>query len=616
MKITAYICYNKKQSGWRKEEATEGKAMKKVSVRMLKIIDLLLEEERPTVSALSARLKLSTRQIRYDIECINQLHEGRQLLIETDNKGVLSVKDEGTLRMLRHNAESVSYSQPQRLLYMRMILAFDLESYNLSRIAEELSVSRMTVRNDMQLLEEELRENGLSIRYQHGYTLSGSVQSFFTYRCKALYQMKYLLFKEECNTMEKRLKEHFYRHFFPARLAEVVPVLMSFLHRQDIWLDDAEFHHIYTKVLVILWYSYNERSLPPVTEYLSLSCPDLSTLFQQLEEIGITLWHEARNYMSYTFQCIVQYHEAAKQRYGNDAIVFLHQLLNALEDGEEARFSQDVFLLSNLFAHLCHFMHRQNYHMISAKHPEDEVKLDEQTETRLRAFCASHHELFSLQSEEEIALIRLYLACSVERMKTQEPVRVLFVSGASMQLQQHLVQDLSQYYHIEVIGRLSMFELPFYHAWQNAQLVLTTEHIPEDFVCPLPVQKISLILREEDHLALQQAGLPRRRISEPSDQRHVEPVTICQEEHLDQQGTLASSLPFVQLRFRLSLDRQISYCREDGSRFIILLEAQDAISLLWLLNRLYRGLKDIGAKEDIAKHIAAALEYDDTENEE
>lgn len=616
MKITAYICYNKKQSGWRKEEAAEGKAMKKVSVRMLKIIDLLLEEERPTVSALSARLKLSTRQIRYDIECINQLHEGRQLLIETDNKGVLSVKDEGTLRMLRHNAESVSYSQPQRLLYMRMILAFDLESYNLSRIAEELSVSRMTVRNDMQLLEEELRENGLSIRYQHGYTLSGSVQSFFTYRCKALYQMKYLLFKEECNTMEKRLKEHFYRHFFPARLAEVVPVLMSFLHRQDIWLDDAEFHHIYAKVLVILWYSYNERSLPPVTEYLSLSCPDLSTLFQQLEEIGITLWHEARNYMSYTFQRIVQYHEAAKQRYGNDAIVFLHQLLNALEDGEEARFSQDVFLLSNLFAHLCHFMHRQNYHMISAKHPEDEVKLDEQTETRLRAFCASHHELFSLQSEEEIALIRLYLACSVERMKTQEPVRVLFVSGASMQLQQHLVQDLSQYYHIEVIGRLSMFELPFYHAWQNAQLVLTTEHIPEDFVCPLPVQKISLILREEDHLALQQAGLPRRRISEPSDQRHVEPVTICQEEHLDQQGTLASSLPFVQLRFRLSLDRQISYCREDGSRFIILLEAQDAISLLWLLNRLYRGLKDIGAKEDIAKHIAAALEYDDTENEE
>lgn len=616
MKITAYICYNKKQSGWRKEEAAEGKAMKKVSVRMLKIIDLLLEEERPTVSALSARLKLSTRQIRYDIECINQLHEGRQLLIETDNKGVLSVKDEGTLRMLRHNAESVSYLQPQRLLYMRMILAFDLESYNLSRIAEELSVSRMTVRNDMQLLEEELRENGLSIRYQHGYTLSGSVQSFFTYRCKALYQMKYLLFKEECNTMEKRLKEHFYRHFFPARLAEVVPVLMSFLHRQDIWLDDAEFHHIYTKVLVILWYSYNERSLPPVTEYLSLSCPDLSTLFQQLEEIGITLWHEARNYMSYTFQCIVQYHEAAKQRYGNDAIVFLHQLLNALEDGEEARFSQDVFLLSNLFAHLCHFMHRQNYHMISAKHPEDEVKLDEQTETRLRAFCASHHELFSLQSEEEIALIRLYLACSVERMKTQEPVRVLFVSGASMQLQQHLVQDLSQYYHIEVIGRLSMFELPFYHAWQNAQLVLTTEHIPEDFVCPLPAQKISLILREEDHLALQQAGLPRRRISEPSDQRHVEPVTICQEEHLDQQGTLASSLPFVQLRFRLSLDRQISYCREDGSRFIILVEAQDAISLLWLLNRLYRGLKDIGAKEDIAKHIAAALEYDDTENEE
>ena len=102
----------------------------------------------------------------------------KQPLIETDNKGLLYAKDEEDLRALRKNAETLSYSQPQRLLYMRLIIAFDLEAYNLSRIAEELSVSRMTARNDMQLLEQELKENGLSIRYQHGYSLSGSVQSF------------------------------------------------------------------------------------------------------------------------------------------------------------------------------------------------------------------------------------------------------------------------------------------------------------------------------------------------------------------------------------------------------------------------------------------------------
>ena len=224
---------------------------------MLKIIDLLLEEGRTTVSALSERLKLSTRQVRYDIECINSLHEKKQPLIETDNKGLLYAKDEEDLRALRKNAETLSYSQPQRLLYMRLIIAFDLEAYNLSRIAEELSVSRMTARNDMQLLEQELKENGLSIRYQHGYSLSGSVQSFFAYRCKVIYQLKYLLFKEKLDSMETQLKDHFFRHFFPVRLADVVPVLMSFLHSQNVWLDDAEFHHIYTKVLVILWYSYN-----------------------------------------------------------------------------------------------------------------------------------------------------------------------------------------------------------------------------------------------------------------------------------------------------------------------------------------------------------------------
>ena len=63
-------------------------------MRMLKIIDLLLEEGRTTVSALSERLKLSTRQVRYDIECINSLHEKKQPLIETDNKGLLYAKDE------------------------------------------------------------------------------------------------------------------------------------------------------------------------------------------------------------------------------------------------------------------------------------------------------------------------------------------------------------------------------------------------------------------------------------------------------------------------------------------------------------------------------------------
>ena len=133
----------------------------------------------------------------------------KQPLIETDNKGLLYAKDEEDLRALRKNAETLSYSQPQRLLYMRLIIAFDLEAYNLSRIAEELSVSRMTARNDMQLLEQELKENGLSIRYQHGYSLSGSVQSFFAYRCKVIYQLKYLLFKEKLESMETQLKDHF-----------------------------------------------------------------------------------------------------------------------------------------------------------------------------------------------------------------------------------------------------------------------------------------------------------------------------------------------------------------------------------------------------------------------
>ena len=137
------------------DRCRDGQAMRKVSVRMLKIIDLLLEEGRTTVSALSERLKLSTRQVRYDIECINSLHEKKQPLIETDNKGLLYAKDEEDLRALRKNAETLSYSQPQRLLYMRLIIAFDLEAYNLSRIAEELSVSRMTARNDMELLEQE-----------------------------------------------------------------------------------------------------------------------------------------------------------------------------------------------------------------------------------------------------------------------------------------------------------------------------------------------------------------------------------------------------------------------------------------------------------------------------
>ncbi len=585
-------------------------------MRMLKIIDLLLEEGRTTVSALSERLKLSTRQVRYDIECINSLHEKKQPLIETDNKGLLYAKDEEDLRALRKNAETLSYSQPQRLLYMRLIIAFDLEAYNLSRIAEELSVSRMTARNDMQLLEQELKENGLSVRYQHGYSLSGSVQSFFAYRCKVIYQLKYLLFKEKLESMETQLKDHFFRHFFPVRLADVVPVLMSFLHSQKVWLDDAEFHHIYAKVLVILWYSYNNRKFPPASEFLHLSCPDLSELFYQLETIGITVHNDARNYMAYAFQQILQYHDTAKQRYGNDAIVCLHQLFNTLEEDGDERFSRDVFLLSNLYAHLCHFMHRKNYDIPSLKSGDDEVCLDEETERKLRQFCMSRDNPFPLQAEEEIALIRLYLACSIDRMKKQEAVRILFVSGASIQLQLHLLHDLEQYYHVEIAGRISVFELPFFHAWQDVRMVLTTERIPEEFECPVPIQRISLILREEDHHALQQAALPRRRLDDPHERSALEPVLIQQEEQLSEQGTKASELPALQLRFRLSLDRRISWnsiASEEGARYIVLAEAQDAVALLQLLSKLYHGLWDMKPQDDLAARLERLFEQDRAE---
>ena len=93
-------------------------------------------------------------------------------------------------------------------------------------------------------------------------------------------------------------------------------------------------------------------------------------------------------------------------------------------------------------------------------------------------------------------------------------------------------------------------------------------------------------------------------------------VLIQQEEQLSEQGTKASELPALQLRFRLSLDRRISWnsiASEEGARYIVLAEAQDVVALLQLLSKLYHGLRDMKPQDDLAAWLERLFEQDRAE---
>lgn len=179
-----------------------------------KHFELLLSLEKlNTLTELAAFLNTSERNIRYQIEELNfELKKEYQIIINKQNinwQGIYM-----SYEAIFNNIDKIyySFSTTERIsLFILYSLIFK-EEINIARYSKKMEVSKPTLKNDMKLLQEQLKNNKIYLLQNE------NLDYYFKYNdidfCFFLISFlnKYIIFKE--NTFRPRKKSFFYSYFF------------------------------------------------------------------------------------------------------------------------------------------------------------------------------------------------------------------------------------------------------------------------------------------------------------------------------------------------------------------------------------------------------------------
>ena len=132
-----------------------------VKGRMLEIVRYLKKERMASYKEIASVLGMKERTVRYDVDCINnELSLKKAPQIEKYAKGMLFVPDDLDFSVIAEDDEFV-FTPEERRKIVRMWILFQTEKLNLRALSEKMQVSRRSIQNDVDAVQQELLEDGM-----------------------------------------------------------------------------------------------------------------------------------------------------------------------------------------------------------------------------------------------------------------------------------------------------------------------------------------------------------------------------------------------------------------------------------------------------------------------
>ena len=237
--------------------------VKKITSRMKQIAEIILSEPNITIKEVSDTLKISLRQVRYDVSCINEYFKDlSHPVLETDNKGLFIVNNVEKLKIIKKSKKNnFKFSQEQRLHLLLVICAFNIKKMNLSQLSKEMNISRMTIKNDLELVKESLKQYHLELNYNNIFYLTGNAKNQYEFQRDVLYLIEYSLYKEEFEKCEILMHQYIMETFNNITIREIFPILHQFFETNNQIITDSLIYWFACTILLNIWYDKNNIPL-------------------------------------------------------------------------------------------------------------------------------------------------------------------------------------------------------------------------------------------------------------------------------------------------------------------------------------------------------------------
>lgn len=481
-----------------------------ISDRLMQIVIYIKKNERCSYKELAEVLSMKERQVRYDIDRINDtLKEHDRALIQKLPKGVL-VYEHGEQISEFFERKLIVFSQEQRINFILLTILFDIEALNLKTLSEVFSVSRSSVKNDLKMAEDILHQHACELSYHSGFQLHGNESSKVELMVQEFSKYVYMYGRKRIkfNAYELFAKKIIRHAFKMIDVKSMITWIKEFLEHQRIVLTDGFFSWYVSSVLTIIWYEIHGNTHPfvPLPE---IHTDIHSDVFKKLEEI---MHCSLKDSSKYLMVHLLRYTNKESDVEDNHLESYLTcELIARMEEKTNISLGDDDILYKGLLDHMIPLLKRmqdQQYLNID-DNPLLNVKeayINEQVSDCLKQVKT----LKDLREPSEIISIAAHFMGSIARKKIDPKKRILLVSGLGKGITAQLKETLMSEFHIEISDTIPGYKLMFYQKWKHVDLILST--IKFEIDCIRPIVFIHPFLTQEDRQNLIKANIQHRKL--------------------------------------------------------------------------------------------------------
>ena len=200
----------------------------------------------------------------YDIDNINKHLETKELEgIRKESKGRLVIPN-GLSDTDLQEEKDYFFSQDDRISIISFLIFFNITSLNLNQLAATFMVSRTTLKNDLSLIESDMKKKGFIIEYYQGYKLIGNETNILNERVR--------LFREyiEYFDLEEGFSDSYHRFLLSeinksldqVDIFEISEWTKTLLKQIGWMLNDDSYYWYLANIYVFTWYVKNKVENP------------------------------------------------------------------------------------------------------------------------------------------------------------------------------------------------------------------------------------------------------------------------------------------------------------------------------------------------------------------
>lgn len=485
---------------------------------ILKILSM--SEGKGNIKSLAKSLELAERTIRYELEKIDDYLLSRNMKpLERTFGGNIFFEEYENFTQQADNLPSESMMDTHERRNYIFFKALFKEKINLTKLCEELDISRTTIKNDVKYLREELSRNNISLRvYQEGLILEGTENDIRREQLKFLKRYSNSMFYDtsQIRTKTEKIIEEYMK-------SVDFKVIKSFIDnvqkKMNKVISDEAYNIIAVYLIITVLRIKKEKFLEEIGNQNFLADTEEFRCINSFKDIlekkfEIEFCHnEILQITDYFLGSHTYNFEQSYYKNWIEIEILVKKFIAAFNKNIHTDLSKDRILFKEIINHIKPTLYRI----------KNRIKLENSIYAEV---LNSYPNIFYLTkkaikdienylgvefSDDETAFLAIYFKGAIDRNKFKEKdlKRVLVVCAHGYGTSKLLVQQLNEIYTINVVQTIPRYMLEKTLEEERVDLIISTINIENKI--DIPVVKVNSVLTQEDIAALDKYELSRQK---------------------------------------------------------------------------------------------------------